>query len=44
MLKKNLQNKIGNPCNNKDRSGRLSSIVNSSFKKIETTYQKIKTT
>jgi F-type H+-transporting ATPase subunit alpha len=40
MLQKNLQNKIGNPCN-KERSGRLSSIVNSSFKKIvKTTLEK----
>jgi F-type H+-transporting ATPase subunit alpha len=41
MLQKNLQNKIGNPCQIKDRSGRLSSIVNSSFKKVvKTTLEK----
>ena len=41
MLQIKLQNKIGNPCQNKDRSGRLSSIVNSSFKKIvKTTLEK----
>jgi F-type H+-transporting ATPase subunit alpha len=35
------KNKIGNPCQTKDRSGRLSSIVNSSFKKIvQTTLEK----
>ena len=41
MLQKNLQNKIGNPCQNKDRSGRLSSIVNSNFKKTVKTTLKL---
>ena len=41
MLQKNLQNKIGNPCQSKDRSGRLSSIINSNFKKtVKTTLEK----